>query len=102
MVTLRRYWDKIPPFLKNKYSLTLIVFLIWMGFVDRNDFFSQLSLRKQLKNMEEERAYYQEKLKEVQLTRKHLFDNEENLERYAREEYLMKKDDEELFIIVEE
>ncbi|MEX0814025.1 MAG: septum formation initiator family protein [Chitinophagales bacterium] len=99
---MRKYWDKIPPWLRNKYSLTLIVFIVWMSFIDRNDFFSQLSLNQQLKEMEAERKYYQEKLQEVQLMHKDLFKNEENLERYAREQYLMKKDGEELFIIVEE
>ncbi|MEX2589778.1 MAG: septum formation initiator family protein [Chitinophagales bacterium] len=99
---MRKYWDKIPSFLRNKYSLTLLLFIIWMSFIDRNDFFSQLSLNQQLKEMEAERKYYQEKLQEVQLMHKDLFKNEENLERYAREQYLMKKDGEELFIIVEE
>lgn len=73
-----------------------------MSFFDRNDFFSQLSLRRQLKEMEAEKKYYNDKLKEVQATHQNLFKSDENLERYAREQYLMKKENEELFIIVEE
>lgn len=99
---MRAYWNKIPPFIRNKYSLTLLFFLVWMLFFDRNDIFSQLSLNRQLNDMKNERAYYREKLKEVKATRKDLFENQENLERFAREKYLMKKKNEELFIIVEE
>lgn len=99
---MRKYWDIIPPWIRNKYSLTLIFFIIWMSFFDRNDFFSQLSLRRQLKEMEAEKKYYNDKLKEVQATHQNLFKSDENLERYAREQYLMKKENEELFIIVEE
>lgn len=97
-----KFLDKIPPWLKNRYVLIIIIFLVWMTFFDRNDFISQYTYRQELKKLEADRDYY---LKEIEYNKKaahELMSNPENLEKFAREKYLMKKDDEEIFLIVEE
>jgi len=85
--------------LRNKYLLTLICFVVWIIFFDRNDFFTQMERRRDLKQIEESKAYY---TKEIETNRKFSNDLKSNaaiIEKYAREKYLMKRDNEDLFII---
>lgn len=93
---------KLPKFTRNFYFLVSLFFLVWMLFFDSNDIFSQYKLRKKLKTLEAEKEYYEAKVGEVKLDREELFSNEELLEKFAREKYLMKKPEEDIFIIVEE
>ena len=93
---------KIPKFLKNKYALTSAVFLVWISFFDQNKLITQYQYRGELKKLEEEKNFYQEELKKIQADLNELQSNPKTLEKFAREKYLMKKDDEELFVIIEE
>lgn len=93
---------KLPRFTRNFYFIFGFLFLIWMLFIDANDFYTQYQLRNKLKTLEAERAYYIEKIEEVKQEREELLSNDELLEKFAREKYLMKKESEDLFIIVEE
>lgn len=77
-------------------------FLVWMLFVDSNDIYSQYKLKKKLSDLEGEKEYYVEKIEEVEKDRQELLSDEELLEKFAREKYLMKKKEEDLYIIVEE
>ena len=92
---------KIPKIFKNFYFATGLIFLIWMLFFDANDLISQYKITQKLNELEEEKAYYIEKRKEVKKDRKELLGSNEMLEKFARERYLMKKKSEDLFIIVE-
>ena len=94
--------NKLPRFTRNFYLLFGVFFLVWMLFIDSNDFYTQYKLRKKLSDLENEKEYYLEKIKEVQKDREELLSNQHLLEKFAREKYLMKKDSEDLFIIVEE
>ncbi len=93
---------KIPKITRNFYFITGIFFLVWMLFIDNNDLITQITLRQKLKNLENEKTYYQEKISEVKGEREELLSNDELLERFAREKYLMKKETEDLYVIVEE
>lgn len=95
-------FQKLPPFTKNFFFITAMLFLLWMLFMDSNDFISQFKLKSKLNSLEEDREYYIEKIEEVKKDREQLFSDEEQLEKFAREKYLMKKESEDLFIIVEE
>ena len=89
-------------YLTNGYVITLIAFAVWMTFFSSNNLLSQRKLRKQLKDSKAEREYY---LREIEINRRniHLLDNNlEHLERIAREKFLMKRDNEDIFIFVEE
>jgi cell division protein DivIC len=94
--------NKLPRFTKNFYFLFGAFFLLWMIFIDSNDFYTQYKLRKKLSDLENEKDYYLEKIKEVEKDREELLSNQYLLEKFAREKYLMKKNSEDLFIIVEE
>ncbi len=102
MEHVKHLWHKVPQFLKNKYAATLLAFFIWMLFFDRHDLISQYQLYSKVQELQAKKAYYTNKIDEVKENKKELFSNKDNLERFAREKYWMKRDNEDLFIIVEE
>ena len=84
---------------RNKYILALTVFAILMLFIDRNDIFNQLQRKKQLNELLESKKYYQQ---QIEQTKKNLADLQNNaaaLEKYAREKYLLKRDNEDVFVV---
>ena len=93
---------RLPKYTKNFYFIFTALFLIWMLFVDANDFVTQYKLNQQRKNLEDEKAYYQDKIAEVRNEREELLSNDKLLEKFAREKYLMKIPGEDLFIVVKE
>ena len=94
-------FERFPKFMKSYYFLIGVVFVFWMLFIDNNDFLSQYKLTRQLKNFEQEKAYYTNKIEEVKKEREELLSNKELLEKFAREKYLMKKKSEDIYVIVE-
>ena len=95
-------FKKLPAFTRNFYFLSTAVFLIWMLFIDSNDLISQYKLSNKLSTLEEQKSYYLEKIEEVKKDREELLSDDKLLEKFAREKYFMKKETEDLFIIVEE
>lgn len=93
---------KLPKAFRNFYIVTGLIFLVWMLFLDSNDFLSRYKLTAKLRSLEGEKEYYAEKISEVEKDREELMGTRELLEKFAREKYLMKKDTEDIFIVVEE
>lgn len=93
---------KIFPVLKNKYLLATIGFVVWVGFFDRNDFFSQWERREKLKMHIKDMEYFQAEIEKDRADLLRLTSNDGNLERFAREKYLMKKDHEDIFVFVKQ
>ncbi len=85
--------------LTNFYLLSTIVFVLWMTFFDANDWIDQWRMSSKLSELEQEKVYYQTMIKELEVTRKSLLNDPELLERFARERYMMKRPEEEIFII---
>lgn len=83
----------------NKFLLTGIAFLTWMFFFDRNDFLTQHNRSNELKELEQSKKYFTEQIDTERTELELLKSNPATLEKYAREKYFMKKDNEELFII---
>ncbi|NOZ46317.1 MAG: septum formation initiator family protein [Chlorobi bacterium] len=90
------------PIIKNKYFLTLFVFVLWISFFDNNNLVDRLNDMNTLKQLEKDKMYYQEHIEQDRDRINELKTNNENLEKFAREEYLMKKKNEDVFYIVEE
>tara|TARA_R110002020_G_scaffold215309_6_gene422454 strand:+ start:272 stop:607 length:336 start_codon:yes stop_codon:yes gene_type:complete len=88
-------WFKI---VSNKYMLILIIFAVWMIFFDTNSWFIHSELNGEIKKLEGNKEYFKKEIRTDREQIKNLNDNEE-LERFAREEYYMKKDGEEIYII---
>lgn len=94
--------QRLPKFVKNFYFLFFLGFLAWMLFLDSNDFVSQVKLAQKKASLEEEKDYYEEKIEEVKQEREELMSDPALLEKFAREKYFMKKESEDLYVIVEE
>jgi len=80
----------------NKYLLSMGLFLVWLAFFDKNNLYNQYRLSDKLEKLENEKSAYEAKLVTALKEKKDL---ENNKERYAREKYFVKKDNEEVFII---
>lgn len=93
---------KLLSLTKNFFFAAGMLFVFWMLFLDSNDFYTQYKLNKKLHALENEKAYFLQKIEEVQNEREQLLTNEEMLEKFAREKYLMKKEKEDLYVVVEE
>jgi cell division protein DivIC len=85
----------------NFYIIVGVVFLVWLTFFDSNDLYTQLKQTAKLKGLEDEKEFYVEKIAEVKSDREELLSNEALLEKFARENYLMKKPTEDIYVIVE-
>lgn len=89
---------KIPKYLKNKYGLTIFIFLIYVLFLDDLDIFSIISQKQKLNKLEIQRDEMKNQLTSNRSTLRKL--NKINyLEAYARSEKFFKKENEEIFII---
>ena len=90
--------NKFFRILSNKYVIVLVLFIIWMGFFDENSFINQRELDEEIDKLENANEYYKEQID----TDQNIIDNlndPDSLEKYAREEYKMKKENEDIFII---
>lgn len=92
---------RLPSFLKNKYFIAGVSFVIWMLFFDPRDVFSQLEYTKELNELKTSKAFYQNEIAKEAAELEQLKTNPATLEKYAREKYLMKKDNEDLYIVPE-
>jgi len=92
---------RLPPVLRNFYSVSILAFLAWMTFLDSNDLINRFRMTSKLRSLEHQKEYYIEKIKEVEKDRAELMGTTELLEKFAREKYLMKRDNEDIFIIEE-
>jgi cell division protein FtsB len=92
---------KVLPYLNNRYFLTGLGFLIWISFFDRNDFITTWTYSKKLKTVQKEKLHYEEGIKLHKAQLQDLHSSKENLEKYAREQYNLKKENEDVFLIVE-
>nr|WP_158827349.1 septum formation initiator family protein [Mucilaginibacter sp. JXJ CY 39] len=93
---------RVFDLLKNKFFLVTIAFVVWMLFFDKNDLYSQYEYKQQLNKLEQERDFYQKETAQVTKDLDELNSNPQKLEKFAREKYLMKKPDEDVFVIVKE
>lgn len=88
--------------LRNKYLIAVLVFLVWLLIFDNNSLIDRFKYLNMLHDMEVEKQYYLERMEEDTRRLNELKTDRENLEKFAREQYFMKKENEDVFVIVEE
>jgi cell division protein FtsB len=93
---------RLLDLLRNKYFLVTVAFIVWMIFFDKNDLYSQYKFHQQLNKLKQERDFYQKETAKVSKDLDELTSDKAKLEKFAREKYLMKKDNEDVFVIVKE
>lgn len=84
--------------LTNWYIIILLVFLSWMLFFDENSYLVHRELNDDIEGLENQKKYYLSEIKEDKSLIEKLNTNQE-LERFARETYFMKKANEDIYLI---
>jgi len=98
------YFKKLTdayPILKilgNRYVIVLVFFTVWMLFLDNTSYMEHRILNKQLNELEDNKKYYQDEIRKDEENIKRL-KNPDQIEKYAREKYYMKRDSEDIYII---
>ena len=95
-----KFIEKIPPVLWNKYILTITIFIVWILLLDSNNLISRWKEMKNLKKLKAEKEYYVQRIEEDKRKLQELRTSDRNLEKFAREQYRMKRPDEDLYIIL--
>lgn len=85
----------------NKYTITIAVFLFFMFLGEKHNAVQRIEYKHKIKALEQEIEYYKEETRKNQEKLKQLQSDNEDLEKFAREQYLMKNPDEDIFIIKE-
>jgi cell division protein DivIC len=93
--------NHIPAWLRNKFLISFVAFAVWMLFFDERDIFSLTHHRQELKELQQSKKYYTEQINKESSELEKLKNNPATLEKYAREKYYMKRDNEDLFLVTE-
>ena len=99
MIEKMKLLTHIPSWLKNKYLLTTVFFVIWMVFFDLKDILSDFERREKLNDLQKSEQHLKQLITESHQELNLLKNNAQSIEKYAREKYMMKKDNEDLFIV---
>ncbi len=91
--------DKVPPPFRNRYVIAATLFLAWMVLADSANLLTQFRLVRAVNNLKNDKAYYQDQIQVAEEEKKTL---EEDKETFAREQYFMQKEDEDVFILDKE
>lgn len=87
--------------LYNKFVIVLLIFIVWLTFFDNNNLISRFRVKSELRQLKNQKEYY---LKEIGINegfRDQLINDPEKAEAFGREQYLMKRDNEDIFLIIE-
>jgi cell division protein DivIC len=88
-------------YIVNKYTVTVLFLFVWIAFFDRFDLYSQLAARKKLEQLEQEKNYYLQEIENNKATMNLLYNDSAQLIKFAREKYLMKKNGEDIFLMID-
>ena len=99
MNKVRDFIQIIPKPFKNKYIITLIIFTFWITFIDDYNLIKQYQLQKNITEIKAQKLYYLNKIKSDSSRLHDLKNSNKEQEKFAREKFLMKKENEEIFII---
>jgi len=97
---LKKRIRKLPPYVRNIYFVLGCSFLVWMLFLDDNNLINQYRKHRELSALLEKKAFYQQQISKTQKEYYELTTNPETQEKFAREHYWMKRDNEDVFVIV--
>ena len=93
---------RMPRILKSFFFIFSVAFLVWMLFLDANDLPSQFTRSSEIRQLEQEKAFFEQEIDRVRQEREELLTDDELLEKFARERYLMKKPSEDVYVLEEE
>jgi len=88
--------------IRNRFVATTLIFIVWMLLFDQNNLNERRKINNEYNQLLQEKEYYLKKIDEDRRRLNELMTDNENLEKFAREQYLMKKDNEDIFVVVDE
>ncbi len=91
----------IAILIRYKFLFTLLFFIVWIFAIDNNNYFYRTKMKKKISELNVQKTYYKDKIHEDSIRLFDLKTNDDVLEEFAREKYLMKKKNEDLIIVVE-
>jgi len=89
-------------YINNRYFYTGLIFIVWMVFFDQENIVEQLNLSSNLNELENQKEFYLEEITTNTEAINVLENDTAHLEKYAREKYYMKKDGEDVYVLVAE
>ncbi len=100
---MKKIIEWLKPLVRNYYLMTALFFVVWMIFFDSNNVISQIRHRRELSELERERDYFVSEIARNKALVEQLTNPRDlkPIEKYAREHYLMKRENEEVFLIVQ-
>ena len=93
MIIRFKFIDKIPAIFRNKYVLTIVIFIIWVALLDSNNLIARYKDMRELHKLKIDKEYYIKRIGDDKQKLRELKTNNHNLEKFAREQYRMKKPD---------
>jgi len=93
---------QLPAWLRNKFFIAFAAFTVWMLFFDEKDVFTMRHHRQELRDLQQSKKYYTDQVNKEKNELENLKNNPSTLEKYAREKYYMKRDNEDLFLMPED
>lgn len=96
----KKFWHTILSLLVNKYFISLVIFLVLIIFFDQHNLVDRYKSKEHLNQLKQDTLFYREKIRKDREAIKLLKTNPENLEKFAREKYMMKAPDEDVFVIL--
>jgi len=91
----------LPKPLRNKYLILLLLFIFWIVFLDDYNLINQNKMKNNADDLKEQKEFYISEIKSDSTELSKLKNDSEEQEKFAREKFLMKKDNEDIFIIRE-
>jgi len=101
MASFKNIWNKVKPILLNKYLLVLIGFAVVITFVGEYNLITRWQTTRNIKQLEREIAFYKNEIETNLEKMQELQSSDENLEKFAREQYFMRRPNEDIFIVSE-
>jgi len=94
-------FKKILRIIINKYTITLLAFAVWMVFFDSSSVLNRMKYRDKLNSLKQEKHFYLEEIKKDSILSQKLLSDTSEIEKFARENYLMKKEKEDVFLVID-
>ena len=94
---LRIYWTEIPVWLRNPYTISLALFIVWMLFFDDNNMMMQWERQSEINALADKISFYDKGIRESKEELRELTTNPASQEKFAREHYYMKRDNEDRY-----
>jgi cell division protein FtsB len=86
--------------IRNKYLITFCLFALWVTFLDSYNLIDRFKNLQKLNELKKEVEFFRNEIEVYNAQYKELFSDKDNLEKFAREQFLMKEENEDVFIVI--